>query len=315
MTSASRSRMRSAARRARAGSSSCAIGHAERGHDGVADELLDRPALGLDLLAHRPEVRREHLLQPLGVQSLAQAGRARHVGEQDRHEAAFLTGRQGFDRFEHRAAGGQNRAPSGTSAPQAGHAGTSDDPHDEAEAGADRGSRPRMRRRSSRARVYDRVRTPRGGARAGWRHRASRRLPRMNVPEKPAIDGLEVPSGTSGGRPTAPTGSTVRSPRDVFAIDTPPPTASGSLHIGHVSRIHIPTSSPDSSACGARPSSTRWDGTTTVCPPSAASQNFFGVRCDPSLPYDPAFDLDALDRPEGSRSPSRARTSSSCANG
>ena len=28
-------------------------------------------------------------------------------------------------------------------------------------------------------------------------------------------------------------------------------------------------------------------------------QNYFGVRCDPSLPYDPRFDVDALDRPEG----------------
>ena len=37
-------------------------GHAERGHDRVADELLDGPALGLDLLAHRREV---------GVQDLA----------------------------------------------------------------------------------------------------------------------------------------------------------------------------------------------------------------------------------------------------
>ncbi|MGZ4146951.1 MAG: valine--tRNA ligase, partial [Actinomycetota bacterium] len=27
-------------------------------------------------------------------------------------------------------------------------------------------------------------------------------------------------------------------------------------------------------------------------------QNYFGVRCDPSLPYDPAFDLDTLDRPD-----------------
>ncbi len=28
-------------------------------------------------------------------------------------------------------------------------------------------------------------------------------------------------------------------------------------------------------------------------------QNYFGVRCDPSLPYDPVFDVDALDRPDG----------------
>ena len=43
-------------------------------------------------------------------------------------------------------------------------------------------------------------------------------------------------------------------------------------------------------------------------------QNYFGVRCDPSVPYDPAFDLDALDRSGTSRSPSRGRTSSISAN-
>ena len=31
-------------------------------------------------------------------------------------------------------------------------------------------------------------------------------------------------------------------------------------------------------------------------------QNYFGVRCDPTLPYDPAFDVTALERPDG-RSP------------
>ena len=32
-------------------------------------------------------------------------------------------------------------------------------------------------------------------------------------------------------------------------------------------------------------------------------QNYFGVRCDPSLPYDPRFDVDALERQTSSRSP------------
>ncbi|MSY11810.1 MAG: class I tRNA ligase family protein, partial [Actinobacteria bacterium] len=56
----------------------------------------------------------------------------------------------------------------------------------------------------------------------------------VNVPEKPSIDGIEArwmqqwdTEGTyrfdrSAGRD------------EVFAIDTPPPTVSGSLHIGHV---------------------------------------------------------------------------------
>ena len=80
--------------------------HTERRHHGVADELFDRPALRLELLAHRPEVRREHLLEPLGVQALAEARRAGHVREQDRHQTPLLTRGNGFERFERRAARG-----------------------------------------------------------------------------------------------------------------------------------------------------------------------------------------------------------------
>src|SRR4051812_1317482 len=54
------------------------------------------------------------------------------------------------------------------------------------------------------------------------------------VPEKPTLDGVEErwgarwdAEGTYHFRPGTP-----RS--DVFAIDTPPPTVSGSLHVGHV---------------------------------------------------------------------------------
>ena len=42
-------------------------------------------------------------------------------------------------------------------------------------------------------------------------------------------------------------------------------------------------------ACAAAPCSTRWGGTTTACPTERRVQNYFGVRCDPSLPYDPSF--------------------------
>ena len=80
--------------------------HPERGHDCIADELLDRASLGFDLLAHRPEVGGEHLLEPLGVQAFAQARRARHVREQDRHEAPLLAGRDRFESLERRAARG-----------------------------------------------------------------------------------------------------------------------------------------------------------------------------------------------------------------
>jgi hypothetical protein len=56
-------------------------GHAERSHDGVADELLDRPALRLDLLPHRGEEPRQHILQRLGVEPGAERRRVGHIGE------------------------------------------------------------------------------------------------------------------------------------------------------------------------------------------------------------------------------------------
>ena len=48
--------------------------------------------------------------------------------------------------------------------------------------------------------------------------------------------------------------------------------------------------SPATSACAAPRSSTRWAGTTTALPTERRVQNYYGVRCDPSLPYDPDFD-------------------------
>ncbi len=79
-------------------------------------------------------------------------------------------------------------------------------------------------------------------------------------------------------------------PREaIFAIDTPPPTVSGSLHIGHVfSYTHT-----DIIARFQRMSGKEvfypmgWDD--NGVPTERRVQNYFGVRCDPSLPYDPAF--------------------------
>ena len=111
----------------------------------------------------------------------------------------------------------------------------------------------------------------------------------MNVPDKPTLDGLEErwsqaweTEGTyrfAGDRPRA----------DVFAIDTPPPTVSGSLHVGHVfSYTHTD--------CIARFWRMRgkdvfypmgWDD--NGLPTERRVENYFGVRCDPSIAYDPSF--------------------------
>ena len=113
------------------------------------------------------------------------------------------------------------------------------------------------------------------------------------IPEKPSVDGLEEKwaqvwkeQGTyafdrakalAGGR------------EGIWAIDTPPPTASGSLHIGHVfgyaeadciARYRRMTGHEVFYPIG-------WDD--NGLPTERRVQNYYGVRGDASLPYDPAF--------------------------
>src|SRR2546427_3281217 len=111
----------------------------------------------------------------------------------------------------------------------------------------------------------------------------------LRLPEKPALEGLEatwMPRWEEAGvyrfdrtRPRA----------DVFSIDTPPPTVSGSLHVGHVfSYTHTDVIARFQRMRGkAVFYPMGWDD--NGLPTERRVQNYYGVRCDPSLPYDPAF--------------------------
>ena len=109
------------------------------------------------------------------------------------------------------------------------------------------------------------------------------------VPDKPALDGLEErwadaweEAGTYRFDPTA-------TRAEVFSIDTPPPTVSGSLHMGSVFG-YVQT---DAIARYRRMRGWRlfypmgWDD--NGLPTERRVQTYYGVTCDPSLPYDPDF--------------------------
>lgn len=114
-----------------------------------------------------------------------------------------------------------------------------------------------------------------------------------SMPEKPALEGLESKWG-----PLWEERGTYRfdrqaavdaGPDSVYAIDTPPPTASGSLHIGHVfSYTHMDLAARFQRMRGKNlfyPMG--WDD--NGLPTERRVQNYYGVRCDPALPYDPDF--------------------------
>src|SRR5579871_245102 len=56
----------------------------------------------------------------------------------------------------------------------------------------------------------------------------------MSVPEKPALEGLEAKWAAHWEASGTYRFDRTRSRHEVYSIDTPPPTVSGSLHVGHV---------------------------------------------------------------------------------
>ncbi len=114
-----------------------------------------------------------------------------------------------------------------------------------------------------------------------------------HIPDKPQLEGLEATWSDNweqqGTYRFDRTRGLERGSDGVFAIDTPPPTASGSLHIGHVfSYTHMDLQARYQRMRGQEifyPMG--WDD--NGLPTERRVQNYYGVRCDPSLPYDEHF--------------------------
>ena len=87
-SSRSASWISAAARTARSGSSSRTAGHAEHGHDRVADELLHRAAVALERGLDGLEVPPHDVAEELRVEAFAECGRAGDVREEDGDDLA-----------------------------------------------------------------------------------------------------------------------------------------------------------------------------------------------------------------------------------
>jgi valyl-tRNA synthetase len=109
------------------------------------------------------------------------------------------------------------------------------------------------------------------------------------VPEKPSLDGLEAKWAARWDEDGTYRFDRTKTRGEIYSIDTPPLTVSGSLHVGHVFSF----TQTDTVARYRRMAGSEvfypigWDDNGLAT--ERRVQNYFGVRCDPSLPYDPDF--------------------------
>jgi valyl-tRNA synthetase len=109
------------------------------------------------------------------------------------------------------------------------------------------------------------------------------------VPDRPALEGLEDKWVAHWEEQGTYRFDRSKTREEIYSIDTPPPTVSGSLHVGHVfSYTHTDLIARFQRMRGKEvyyPMG--WDD--NGLPTERRVQNYFGVRCDPSLPHDDDF--------------------------
>ena len=123
-----------------------------------------------------------------------------------------------------------------------------------------------------------------GRSHLGWN------LMAFNIPKKPSLNGIESKWLERWDDSGVYDFDGSKNREDIFSIDTPPPTVSGSLHVGHVfSYTHTDTIARYQRMRGREvfyPMG--WDD--NGLPTERRVQNYYGVRCDPTTPYDPDFE-------------------------
>ena len=107
----------------------------------------------------------------------------------------------------------------------------------------------------------------------------------VHVPDRPGLEGLEEKYSARWRAEGTYAFEENTTREDVYSIDTPPPTASGSLHVGHmfsytqtdvIARYQRMTGKNVFYPLG-------WDD--NGLPTERRVQNYYGVRCDPLRPY------------------------------
>lgn len=110
-----------------------------------------------------------------------------------------------------------------------------------------------------------------------------------SIPDKPTLEGLEAKWDAYWETQGTYRFDRSKTREEIFSIDTPPPTVSGSLHMGSVFG-YVQT---DAHARYRRMSGKEvfypmgWDD--NGLPTERRVQNYYGVRCDAGLPFDPDF--------------------------
>ena len=121
----------------------------------------------------------------------------------------------------------------------------------------------------------------------------------INIPEKPSLDALEEKWIQRWNTDSTYEFGNSKSRDQIFSIDTPPPTVSGSLHVGHVfSYTHTDTIARYQRMKGKDvfyPMG--WDD--NGLPTERRVQNFYNVRAEPGIAYEENINLEKIREQKG----------------